>query len=61
LRLLNHKALPCFFYHKRDAFGSGGKEYRKAMYDWAKENYQDLTDKEIANTLGFSRLDILLK
>lgn len=22
------------------------KEYRKAMYDWAKENYQGLTDKE---------------
>jgi len=37
------------------------KEYRKAMYDWAKENYQGLTDKEIATTLGFSRLDILLK
>ena len=37
------------------------KEYRKAMYDWAKENYQDLSDKEIATTLGFSRLDILLK
>ena len=37
------------------------KEYRKAMYDWAKENYQGLTDKEIATALGFSRLDILLK
>jgi transcriptional regulator with AAA-type ATPase domain len=37
------------------------KEYRKAMYDWAKENYQGLTDKEIATTLGFSRLDILLR
>jgi hypothetical protein len=37
------------------------KEYRKAMYEWAKENYQGLTDKEIATTLGFSRLDILLK
>lgn len=37
------------------------KEYRKAMYGWAKENYQGLTDKEIATTLGFSRLDILLK
>jgi len=37
------------------------KEYRKAMYKWAKENYHGLTDKEIAATLGFSRLDILLK
>lgn len=37
------------------------KEYRKAMYDWAKENYQGLTNKEIAIALGFSRLDILLK
>lgn len=37
------------------------KEYRKAMYEWAKENYQGLTDKEIASILGFSRLDILLK
>lgn len=37
------------------------KEYRKAMYDWAKENYLGITDKEIATTLGFSRLDILLK
>ncbi len=37
------------------------KEYRKAMYVWAKENYQGLTDKQIAKAMGFSRLDILLK
>jgi len=37
------------------------KEYRKEMYNWAKENYQGLKDKEIAQALGISRLDILLK
>ncbi len=37
------------------------KEYRKAMYHWAKENYQRLTDKEIATVLGISRLYNLLK
>ena len=37
------------------------KEYRKAMYDWAKENFEGLTDAEIADTLKISRLDILLK
>lgn len=37
------------------------KEYRKALYVWAKENYLGLTDKEIANELAISRLDMLLK
>ena len=36
------------------------KEYRQALYTWAKENYLDMTDKKIANELGISRLDILL-
>lgn len=37
------------------------KEYRKALYVWAKENYLGLTDKEIAKELVISRLDMLLK
>jgi transcriptional regulator with AAA-type ATPase domain len=37
------------------------KEYRKALYVWAKENYLNLTDAQIAKELSISRLDMLLK
>ncbi len=37
------------------------KEYRVALYNWAKENYLGLTDKQISDALEISRLDILLK
>jgi len=37
------------------------KEYHNALYSWAKENYLNMTDKEIAKELDISRLDILKK
>lgn len=55
------KVKPQFNFLKGKTKKEMEKEYRKAMYDWAKENFQGLTDKEIATTLSCSRLDILLK